>query len=381
MKKIIAISAGRSDYDRYYPILNGLKNSRKVKLHIYLSQSNYNPIFGNKINELKKNFSIIRSKIKTKNYNDSPSLMVKNLCLDINNLSSYVKKIKPDLFIILGDRYEMLMGPLVAMPHNIPVIHFFGGAVTEGAIDELVRHGITKMSHFHFVLIDQYKSRLINLGEEPWRIKTIGMPSLRANFKNKKLKNPFSVKFNFNQPYLILTFHPVTLELDKLNYQINSLIKAIKKSNLNVIMTYPNADPEFNQIIKKFKRSFKEKNKFLMVKYLGQKNYFNIMRRAQLMIGNSSSGIVEAASFKLPVVNIGSRQKGKYKPKNVIDTGYDYKDILKGIKQAMNKNFRKSLKNLNNPYEPKMDINKIINLILKVNKNEKFLKKKFIDNR
>ena len=305
--------------------------------------------------------------------------MIKNLCLDINNLSNHIKKIKPDLFLVMGDRYEMLMGPLIAMPYNIPIIHFFGGAITEGAIDELVRHGVTKMSHYHFVLLNQYRNRLINLGEESWRVKTIGMPSLTKNIKNKIPKNSFLEKYNLSKPYAILTFHPVTLEINKINIQISSLVKAIKKSKLKIIMTYPNADPEFNKIIKKFKQAFKDKNKFLMVKNLGQKNYFNILNTADLMIGNSSSGIVEAASFNLPVVNIGSRQTGKFKPKNVIDTGYNYKDILKGIKKAMNKNFKKSLKNLRNPYESKMNINNIIKLILRVNRSDKYLKKKFID--
>lgn len=379
MKKIIAISAGRSDYDRYYPILNGLKKSKKAKLFIYLTQSNYNPKFGTKLQTIKKKFLTIKSNTKTKIFNDSSNQMIKNLCLDINNLSNHIKKIKPDLFLVMGDRYEMLMGPLIAMPYNIPIIHFFGGAITEGAIDELVRHGVTKMSHYHFVLLNQYRNRLINLGEESWRVKTIGMPSLTKNIKNKIPKNSFLEKYNLSKPYAILTFHPVTLEINKINIQISSLVKAIKKSKLKIIMTYPNADPEFNKIIKKFKQAFKDKNKFLMVKNLGQKNYFNILNTADLMIGNSSSGIVEAASFNLPVVNIGSRQTGKFKPKNVIDTGYNYKDILKGIKKAMNKNFKKSLKNLRNPYESKMNINNIIKLILRVNRSDKYLKKKFID--
>ena len=235
------------------------------------------------------------------------------------------------------------------------------------------------MSHYHFVLLNQYRNRLINLGEESWRVKTIGMPSLTKNIKNKIPKNSFLEKYNLSKPYAILTFHPVTLEINKINIQISSLVKAIKKSKLKIIMTYPNADPEFNKIIKKFKQAFKDKNKFLMVKNLGQKNYFNILNTADLMIGNSSSGIVEAASFNLPVVNIGSRQTGKFKPKNVIDTGYNYKDILKGIKKAMNKNFKKSLKNLKNPYESKMNISNIIKLILRVNRSDKYLKKKFID--
>ena len=124
MKKIIAISAGRSDYDRYYPILNGLKKSKKAKLFIYLTQSNYNPKFGTKLQTIKKKFLTIKSNTKTKIFNDSSNQMIKNLCLDINNLSNHIKKIKPDLFLVMGDRYEMLMGPLIAMPYNIPIIHF-----------------------------------------------------------------------------------------------------------------------------------------------------------------------------------------------------------------------------------------------------------------
>ena len=201
------------------------------------------------------------------------------------------------------------------------------------------------MSHIHFVLLDDYKKRLKSLGEESWRIKVIGMPSLNKKniLKNKikKIQNNFD-KFAKSNPFMLLTFHPVTLEIDHLEMQVNSLIKAVKKSKINAIITYPNSDPKFNLIIKLFKKNFSNSKKIMFVKSAGEEQYFDLMKKAQFMIGNSSSGIVEAATFKLPVVNIGSRQKGKLKPKNVIDTGYHHKEILKAIKKALSKGFKKA---------------------------------------
>ena len=381
-KKILIISAGRSDYDRYYPILSGLKKSRKAKLLVYLTCQNYNKVFSNNIKKIKKEFEILKNPTNKKNFSDGALQMIKNLSHDLKILSNHIKIRKPDIIIIMGDRYEMLIGPLVAMPFNIPTVHFFGGAVTEGAMDELIRHGITKMSHFHFVLLDNYKKRLKRLGEESWRIKVIGMPSLNKKniFKNKirKIQNNFD-KFAKSNPFMLLTFHPVTLEIDRLEIQVNHLIKAVKKSKVNAIITYPNSDPKFNIIIKLFKKNFSNSKKIMFVKSAGEDEYFDLMKKAQFMIGNSSSGIVEAASFKLPVVNIGSRQKGKLKPKNVIDSGYHHKEISKAIKKALSKGFKKSISKLKNPYTSKINTTDLAKMILKIKKIEKIIKKKFHD--
>ncbi len=381
-KKILVISAGRSDYGRLYPIIDNLQKTKKVKLFLYLTRAHDNKVLGYTANDIKKKFKVIKKKITFSNFNDSPFQMIQNLCLDLNFLSNHVRKIKPDVIIISGDRYEMLIGPLVAIPNNIPTFHFFGGAITEGAIDELIRHSITKMSHYHFVLLNEYKRRLYQLGEETWRVKSIGMPSL-INMKLFKTENIMKMsrclKFDLRRPFMIVTYHPVTLELQSIKFQINSLVRAIKKSNLNAIVTYPNADPKFGEIIKILKSKLKDKNKFLLVKNLGDKNYFGLMKYAKLILGNSSSGIVEAPSFNLPVVNVGSRQDGKFKPKNIINTGYSYKEILKGIKKALNNNFRKKLSKLKNPYEPKTNIKKIINMILNIKIEDKLLRKKFIN--
>ncbi len=379
MKKILVISAGRSDYDRYYPIISELNKTKKIKLWLFLTRSHQENIFGKTINYISKEFGIIKNSYKRKKVSEND--FSKNFCDDLLFFNDKLKKKKPDLIIILGDRYEMLLGPISAIPHNIPVIHFFGGAVTEGATDELVRHAITKMSHYHFVLLDQYKKRLEKMGEESWRIKTIGMHELFNLKKQKMLNLSFlnkKYKFNFDKPYILFTLHPTTLELKSLRKQIQTIKNSLIKSNLNVVFTYPNADPGFKRVIN-FIKTFKDKKKYIVFKNAGINLYANLLKNATLLLGNTSSGIVEAASFKKPVINLGTRQKGKYIPQNVINCDFNSKKITKSIAKATSKNFNNKIKNLKNPYESKIKIKEIIKIILKINNNDKILRKKFID--
>ncbi len=379
MKKILVLSAGRSDYDRYYPIIIELNKIKKVKLWLCLTKSHQENVFGNTIKYISNEFRIIKNNYSTKNKIQNE--FARNFCEDLSFVSLQIMKKKPDLIIVLGDRYEMIIGPISAIPYNVPVIHFFGGAVTEGAIDELVRHALTKMSHYHFVLLDQYKKRLIKMGEESWRVKTIGMHELN-NLKKQKIIDPKLLfkkyKFNFSEPYILFTLHPTTLELDKLKNQIKILQITLKKSNMNVVFTYPNADPGYKQVIE-FIKKFKNKKRYFIIKNAVANLYANLLRNSSLLLGNSSSGIVEAASFKKPVINLGSRQKGKYIPKNVINCDFDSKKILKSINKAKSKKFIKEIKKLQNPYESKIKIKDVINIILKIEKNDRLLRKKFID--
>jgi len=377
-KKIFVISAGRSDYDRYYPIINELNKSKKTKLYLIVLKAHLDKKFGKTINFIDKKFFIVKNSYKKK-VNDG---ITGDFARDLIFLNKKIEEEKPNLIIVLGDRYEMLIGPVAALTRNIPVIHFYGGAVTLGATDELVRHAITKMSHYHFVLLDRYKKRLLQLGEEEWRIKTIGMHELKYLKKIKPIgKNELKTffKFNFENTYILMTFHPVTLELKDLKYQLNSLTDAINMTGLNVIITYPNADPKHGSIIKYIKKKFKNQKKYLIIKNCGLKYYANIMRNSEFLLGNSSSGIVEAASFKIPAVNIGTRQDGKYKPINVIDTGYSKESIYKGIKIATSKKFKKKLQNIKNLYESKLSEKKIVDFIVKLKVNDKLLRKKFIN--
>ena len=383
MKKIFVLSVGRSDYDRYYPIINELNKYKKVKLFLFLTKAHQDKVFGKTINFVNKQFKILKGRHAKNDIkgNFMEGSITSSFSKDLLFLSKEIKKQKPDLLIVLGDRYEMLIGPIAAAPFNLPVIHFFGGAVTEGAIDELVRHAITKMSHFHFVAIENYKNRLIQLGEESWRIKKIGIHELKYLKKLKKVKiNKLEKeqKFDFSSPYLLATYHPVTLELDKLDYQIKSFVKAIKKTKMNIIFTYPNADPGYEKIIKYINKNFKNKKKYKIIKNAGSTLYSNLIRNSSALIGNSSSGIVEAASFNKPAINIVTRQNGKYMPKNVINTGYSSNDIIRGIKLALTKKFNNKIRNLTNPYESNITIKRVANIILNLKANDKLLRKKFI---
>jgi GDP/UDP-N,N'-diacetylbacillosamine 2-epimerase (hydrolysing) len=376
-KKILIISVGRSDYDRYLPILSALHKSKKTKLSLFLASAHYNKKLGHTANYVDKKFNIIKGNFFFKDHD-----MIYNFSQDLKFLSSRIKKLKPDLLIVLGDRYEMLLGPIIAAPKNIPVIHFYGGAVTEGAIDELVRHAITKMSHFHFVVLEQYRKRLIQLGEEKWRVKNIGLHQIEKLKSSQKTIFDLNKKYNFNfsKPYALMTFHPITLELSKLKIQFMSLIKAIKLSQINVVITYPNADPKYNTIISLINKNFKNKKKYKIIKNLGTDYYSTVMQNSQFIIGNSSSGIVESASFKIPCINIGTRQDGKHKPQNIINVSCNYKAIVKAINNVRKPSFMKKIKNIKNPYESKISTKKLVDLILKIKNTDKVLRKKFIKN-
>lgn len=361
-KKGLIISVGRSDYDRYYPILEEFKKSKKIHAFLYLTDDHYDAKYGSTHEFVNKKFNIIK-----KNYKRSSKTKIQRFSEDLILIDSSIKKIKPDFIVVLGDRYEMLLGPLACVPKKIPLLHFYGGAITEGSSDELVRHAITKMSHLHFVAHDEYKKRLVQLGEESWRIKITGVLSLqeikKLKFLNKSKLSKF-YNFDLSKPYAMFTYHPTTHEAKNIEKKIILILNVLKKKKLNVVITYPNADPMSTKIINFFKSSTKDKRKYLIVKNCGFKNYMNLSKFSEFMIGNSSSGLVESGTLKIPSINIGIRQKGKILPKNVISCGYNKFDILKAIKNTKSKSFKKKLKQLKNPYEKNYKRSNMITTIL-----------------
>jgi len=377
MKKILVFSAGRSDFDRYLPFINSLKNTKIARIKIYASKAHLINKFGNTNKYIKKKgFSIINnSNSKNRNFSDKPLFFSQMLGEEIKLFSKYIKSFNPDLIFVMGDRYEMLAAPCSAMPFNIPVFHFYGGAITEGAIDELVRHAITKMSHYHFVALDIYKKRLIDMGEESWRIKVTGITNIKDLKKKVISVKKFSkiIGLDLTKKTILCTFHSSTLELDSLEHQLNIICDSIHKSKLQCVFTYPNADRGHDFIIKRIKKFVKNNKKYLFIKFCTTDEYSNLMRYCCLMLGNSSSGIVEAASFNLPVINLGTRQDGKIKPKNVIDANYNVSEIYKLI-------FSLKKKNTLNPYENNFSMKEFVNIVLKTNIDDKLLRKKFITN-
>ena len=259
-------------------------------------------------------------------------------------------KIKPDLIIILGDRYEMLAAASAALYSNIAIAHIHGGENTEGAIDEAIRHSITKMSWFHFTATKKYRQRVIQLGESPSRVFNVGGLGVYAisktNFYSKKeLEKKFSIKFKkFN---FLVTMHPVTLEGKFSQTNITALLKVLKNyKNSNIFFTMPNADKDNKIITKKIKKFVSEnkKNSFFF-KSLGLKNYYSILKNIDAVIGNSSSGIIEAPSFKIATINIGDRQKGRIQAKSIINCNPTEKEIYNAIRKINSTSFKKKIKN------------------------------------
>ncbi len=373
----ILISAGRSDYDRFYPIIKSLYKSKKFNVHLYLTKDHLSKKFGYTYKHIDKKFKIL----STKNSKFS-SFKANEFIDDLSKLVTQIKKINPQFIIVMGDRYEMLLGPLAAIPIKLPVIHFYGGAVTEGSSDELVRHAITKMSHLHFVATNDYKKRLFQLGEESWRVKKIGVLSLQKinkfKFTNKQ-KISDNLNFDFRYPYALMTYHPTTHELEKIEKTLASIQKAIEKNKLNLVITYPNSDLRNEVVINFIKKKFKDKKKYKIIKNCGYSNFLNIVKNSQFIIGNSSAGIVEAASLRVPAINIGSRQDGKLKPRNVIDTNFKINEILRAIKKARSRLFKRNNLKFKSPYEDKIKSDEVIKIIYQKLKRKDLLKKKFIN--
>ncbi len=372
-KKIYIYSVGRSDLYRILPIIKDLQTFKDIELKIILSEVHFSKKYGFTHKDI-KNKSIVLSNPKKKN------ISLHTLSREIDYLIRLFKNKKPDLLIVFGDRYDMLAAPVAAINFNIPIVHFYGGAITNYAIDELSRHAISKMSHFHFVALNEYKKNLIQMGENKNTIQVIGVPEIQDLKNQKKLSKKELIKkinFDYGKNTILVTFHPVTLQLKDIKNQIKNLLNSIKLLNVKAIFTYPNIDRKNNYIINELKNFIKnDKKKYCLIKKMDSLILANILRNVVCVVGNSSIGIVEAASFKLPTVNIGDRQKGKFEPDNVINCRYDTKSISMSIKKAVELKKKNAYKQFVNPYEKKISIKKISKKIISlISKNDLTFKK------
>jgi UDP-N-acetylglucosamine 2-epimerase (non-hydrolysing)/GDP/UDP-N,N'-diacetylbacillosamine 2-epimerase (hydrolysing) len=289
----------------------------------------------------------------------------------------------PDLLLVLGDRFEMHAATVAAVPFALPIAHIHGGESTEGVMDECFRHAVTKMSHLHFVATQDYARRVIQMGEQPWRVTVSGAPGLDAiaqvpRLSEKELQKRFGIPWAKN--CLLVTFHPSTLNYQDTKKQIDALLAALKQTKQPIVFTSPNADTS-NRTILEAIIGFTQKNKNArLISNLGSLGYFSLMALAKAMVGNSSSGIIEAASFFLPVVNIGDRQRGRVRSKNIIDVEVQSQDIAKAIANATSREFRKACQGIPNPYGDGRAADRIVNVLEKTPIDKKLLIKRFYDN-
>ncbi|MCK5214126.1 MAG: UDP-N-acetylglucosamine 2-epimerase (hydrolyzing) [Candidatus Omnitrophica bacterium] len=353
MKKIGIVTTSRADYGLYLPIIKKIKSSKSLKLQLYVSGMHLMPEYGHTADFIRKDGFAIESEINLK-IKDTPLSIAKAMGEGTKRFAEAFEESQPDILLILGDRFEMHCAAVAAIPFGIPIAHIHGGELTYGAFDEYFRHSLTKLSQVHFAATEQYANRIKQMGENPAKVFVTGAPGI-DNILNmtwlsqEDLAKKF--KIDFAKPILLTTFHPVTMESENTLSHIENLLNALSEfDECAIVFTHPNMDTNSRIIAGAIKKFVNDHAHAVMVENFGQLGYLSMLNEASVMVGNSSSGIIEAASFKLPVINIGKRQEGRQRGKNVIDVGYAAEDIKAGIKRALSDNFINSLADLVNPY-------------------------------
>ena len=375
-RKVAVITGSRGEYGYIRPILNKLIHSEKLTYYIVATNMLLLPEFGYAINQFSIDGIDVKYKIDMSMAGYSNSTMTKSLGVFLQSLTDIIANDKPDLILLAGDRGEQLVGAIVGSHFNIPVAHIQAGELS-GNIDGMTRHAITKFAHIHFAANDDAYERLIKMGEQDFRVFQTGAPQLDEFSEYTYLeKNKFFSKFKLNnsEPYSLVLQHSITEESDLSEEQMLITLSAIEELQIQAVLIFPNNDAGSIGIQTAIEN--KANNKIHVLRNVNREDYANLMFHAELMIGNSSSGILEAPTFKLPAVNIGRRQNGRLQAKNVINVkDFDKEEIINAIIKAKAPEFKESLTDITNPYGDGNSSDKIIDILTKVDINSKLLNK------
>jgi UDP-N-acetylglucosamine 2-epimerase (non-hydrolysing)/GDP/UDP-N,N'-diacetylbacillosamine 2-epimerase (hydrolysing) len=353
MKRIIAVlTTSRADYSHLYWPLRDLSENENVDLRIIALGSHLSPEFGHTVREIEKDGFQIAVRIECLLSSDSDVGMAKTIGVATLSLADVLGKMRPHLLLLIADRYEMLAPATVALALRIPVAHIEGGEVSEGAIDDAVRNALTKLSHIHFTSTLAARERVIALGEEEWRVHRAGAPSLDHLRRQPLLSREEIEKrlqLNLQTPTVLVAYHPVTIARDTLQ-EVEAVFTALGNLREQILFCYPNADAGSRELIERTKSFIASRGHGKIFTNLGTVTYLSLLRQVDMLVGNSSSGIMESASFALPTVNVGLRQQGRERPRNVLDADPDANSILQAIDRARTREFRESLTAMANPY-------------------------------
>lgn len=354
MNKICILTATRAEYGLLKPIIKKLIGITDLDIRIVATGAHLSAEFGFTYREIEHDGFIIDEKIEILLSSDTSAAISKSMGLALISFAGYFEKLNPDLLIVLGDRYETLAVCIAAMNQRIPIAHLYGGEITEGAVDDCIRHAITKLSFLHFTSTQEYRNRVIQLGEQPDRVYCVGAIGIE-NILNEPLLTKAelqqAIHFPTETSYAMVTFHPVTLENSSAEQQFQELLHAISHfKDMHFIFTRANADSN-GRIINQMIDEYVSKNKnTIAFNSLGSLKYLSALKYSKLVIGNSSSGLIEAPSFGIPTINIGDRQKGRLQASSVINCNPVAADIIKGIRRALSDEFTVIAQNTTNPY-------------------------------
>ncbi|MCX6038331.1 MAG: UDP-N-acetylglucosamine 2-epimerase [Chloroflexi bacterium] len=381
-RKICVFTSSRAEYGLLLGVLREIKAIETLKLQILASGTHLSPEFGMTIQEIRADGFDPDEAVETLLSSDTPSAICKSMGLAMIGYGEAIERLRPDIVVLLGDRFETFCMAAAAQVCRVPVAHIHGGETTHGAIDEAFRHSITKMSHLHFASCEAYRQRIIQLGESPDRVFNVGalgVENIRRTPLMDRGELAESIGFSLEKPYFIVTFHPVTLEQSTAGFQFHALLEALDAfPELNVIFTKTNADTD-GRVINRLIDDYAERlpKRCLAVASLGMRRYLSAMKFASAVIGNSSSGILEAPSFKVPTVNIGDRQKGRIQAASILNCAPDAQAIRQTIGQALSSSFLESLSGISNPYDRPGTCSAIVGQLAKMDTSS--TKKAFYD--
>jgi UDP-hydrolysing UDP-N-acetyl-D-glucosamine 2-epimerase len=365
MREIAVLTTSRADFGIYRPVLERMSASRTLKARLIVSGSHLESKHGRTEREI-----VAAGYTAFRRVRCLAGDMASSMAKMIDGMGRVFRTWRPDAMLVLGDRFEMLAGALAAVPYHVPLAHIHGGEVTTGALDDSFRHALTKISHLHFPATREAAARLARMGEERWRITVSGAPSL-DRFRSRTKRRP--------EGFLLVTYHPVTREPGREALQADALAKALARVGGRCVVTAPNADPGNEAIRDRLRRFCSDGPDRVFIDSAGADGYADLMSRAAVMVGNSSSGVLEAPSFGLPVVNIGTRQDGRERAHNVIDCGYESASIVRAIRRALSPRFRASLRGLKNPYGDGRAAERIVRRLETVALDGRLLRKGFRD--
>ncbi|MCF8317579.1 MAG: UDP-N-acetylglucosamine 2-epimerase [Haliscomenobacter sp.] len=381
MRKIAVVTGTRAEYGLLYWIIKGIEEDHSLELQLIVTGMHLSPEFGLTINQIIEDGFPIASKVEMLLSSDTNVGITKSMGLGLISFAEVFDNLAPDIVVVLGDRFEIFSAVSAAMIACIPVAHCHGGEATEGLIDEAIRHSITKMSHLHFTSTEEYKRRVIQLGEQPenvFNVGALGIESINKLPLMSKEETERSINFNLDSETALITFHPVTLEDNTTNNQFDALLRALKSNpDLKLVFTMPNADTDGRIIIEKINEYVQENPDNAVSFYsLGQHRYLSLLKYVTFVIGNSSSGLVEVPSFKIPTINIGDRQRGRIQARSVIQCEPTESSISDAISLARDATFKRLCVEVSNPYNKGNSSEKILP-ILRIHSLENIVKKRF----
>lgn len=384
MKKICIVTATRAEYGLLKPVIDKVYHLERAELSLVVTGMHLSPEFGLTYKEIEQDGYPIDRYIEMLMSSDTSVGVTKSMGVALLGFADYFVDCRPDIVVILGDRYEMLMVATAAMMAGIPIAHLHGGEKTEGAVDEAVRHAISKMSHLHFTSTEEYRRRVIQLGEQPERVHNVGalgVENVRQINLLSKEELEYQMKIHFTTPTIMITYHPVTLETFTAEEQFAAILAVIDKyKDSSVIFTKANADTDgrvINHMIDDY--VMKNNNRCRAYASLGQAGYLSTLQYVDVVLGNSSSGLIEVPSFHIPTVNVGDRQRGRVCARSVIHCGNSEEEIENALKLALSEEFRSKLIDIDNPYEGKETSERIVKTICQCLEQGIEMKKTFYD--